>query len=458
MVTHRVSQRLLSAALMLGMTGVVPAAGAVPLPPSPWDVHSTAYLGVMVESVSLEKAAALHLKDGNGAAITGVDQDGPACRAGLKSGDIVTAFNGKPVSGPDQFADVIHSSAAGAIVSMTVIRDGQSKEVKVTLGDWKQMAHMPKPPVPPMGSMGFVPPAPPVPPRMYPDVDVPGYTVISSRNGIVVEPLSPQLSEFFGVAQNKGVLVRSVEKGSPGASAGLKAGDVIVRVNNETVHDISDWRRALKSGSGKVTLGIVRDKREQNVEMNLPANSSKLQDEAWDGFDLDMQAMAEEMQELGPAFAENVLDTTTLAQLDQDQIDEINRQAQLAAKNALPDMKKQAEEIRKQTDAAMKAATPEIKKQAEALRKQAAEMRKQTEQVRKEVEKMAPQMERDAVQMADSMKPTAKELADMAREISKSMKEMQPEFQKQMEQFKKDMEQEKRDWQDIFKGTNPQHL
>ena len=46
--------------------------------------------------------------------------------------------------------------------------------------------------------------------------------------------------------QNKGVLVRSVEKGSPGAAAGIKAGDVIVRVNNETVHDMADWRRALK--------------------------------------------------------------------------------------------------------------------------------------------------------------------------------------------------------------------
>jgi hypothetical protein len=415
----------------------VPLAGAVP---SPGDPHATAYLGVMVDNVSPMTASSLHLKEGSAAIITGVDQDGPACHAGLKGGDIVTTFDGKPVTGPEQFASAIHSTAPGTTVAMTVIRDGQNKEVKVTLGDWKQMAAMPRPPLSPVGSMGFAAPAPPPPPppaRMYPDVEVPNFTSLSVRNGIAVEPLSPQLCDFFGVPQNKGVLVRSVDKGSPGAAAGLRAGDVIVRINSETVHDISDWRRAMKTHSGKVSLAIVRDKREQTVEINLPANSSKLQSEEWDSFGQDF---------------------TTLALLDQSEIEEINQQAEAAAKNAVPDVKKQVEHARKQADAAMKAATPEMKKHAEELAKQAAQLQKQSEQVRKEVEKMAPQMERDAIQMADAMKPTAKELAAMARDMSKQMKDMGPEFQKQMEQFKKDMEQEKREWQDIFKGTDPKHL
>src|SRR5215471_6728801 len=71
--------------------------------------HTSAYLGVMVDKVSPETASALHLSGGT--TITTVDQDGPACRAGMKDGDVVSAFNGKPVGGPDQFASMIHSTA-----------------------------------------------------------------------------------------------------------------------------------------------------------------------------------------------------------------------------------------------------------------------------------------------------------------------------------------------------------
>src|ERR1017187_646817 len=126
MVIHKVAKLILFVTVMAAMMGVVPLASAVP---SPGDPHSSAYLGVMVENVSPTTAASLHLKDGSGAAITGVDQDGPACHAGLKSGDIVTVFNSKPVTGPEQFANAIHSTAPGTPVAMTVIRDGQSKEV-----------------------------------------------------------------------------------------------------------------------------------------------------------------------------------------------------------------------------------------------------------------------------------------------------------------------------------------
>jgi serine protease Do len=434
MGTDTVSRLLIYPVLVLGLS-VAPMAGASPAP-MPGDSPSSAYLGVMVDNVSPEKAAALHLKTG-GAAIAGVDQDGPGYRAGLKTGDIVTSFNGKAVDGPDQLASLIRSSTPGATAIMSILRDGQSKEVKVTLGDWKQMAGMPRPPTPPAGSMGFVPPAPPMPPRMYPDFEVPSFTQLSARHGVIVEPLSPQLCEFFGVPQNKGVLVRSVEKGSLGAAAGLKAGDVIVRVNNETIHDLADWRRALRTRSGKVTLAVIRDKKEQTVEMNLPANSSELKNENWDAFDQDLQASAEEKEDVDPEFGINTQEIKTLAQLNPEQLDEIERQAEAATEAAGPAMKKQAEEM---------------KKQAEEMRKQVKELHKQAEQMRKDVEKMTPEMARAAREMADTMKPTAKELSDMARDMAQQWKDMQPEFQQQMQQLKKELEQQKREWQEIFKG------
>jgi len=429
MAIHSVSKLLARAALVLVTANVVTSASAAPV--FNGEPHSSAYLGIMVDAVSQEKAASLHLKDGTGAAIAGVVQDGPAFRAGLKQGDIIVVFNGKPVEGPEQLAGLIHSSAPGTSATMSIFRNGQKQEVKVTLGDWKQMTSMPKPPIAPPGSMPFVSPMPPTPSRTYPDIDMPSFTQLSTRHGLVVEPLSPQLCDFFGVPQNKGVLVRSVERGSPGAAAGLKAGDVIVRVNSETVHDMADWRRALKTHDSKVTLVIVRDRKEQTIEMNLPANSSELKTGDWDVFDQDMET-AQELQKLGPEFAKNAQQMGALALPDPQQVDEIDRQAESACKSA----------------------SAEVRKQAEELRKQSVEMRKDAEKMRHEAEQMAPELAKSAKQMSDAMKPMATELAGMAREMAETVKEMEPQLKLDMEQLKKDLEQEKRQWQDIFKGTD----
>jgi serine protease Do len=360
--------------------------------------HSSAYLGVMVDKVAPETAEALHLANGTGALIAGVDQDGPACRAGLKNGDVVVAYNGKTVDGPEQFAGMIHSSTPGKTAAITVFRDGRKQEVKVTLGDWKQMAAMPRPPVAPSGSMAMMGPMPPV--RVYPDIDIPRGATIAARQGIVVEPLTPQLAGYFGVPENRGVLVRSVDKGSPGATAGLRAGDVIVKVSNETIHDMADFRRALKGQNGKLTVGIVRDKKAQTLEMVLPANTSELKGEDWDGFNLDMQAMSDEMQKLGPEIAKN---------------------AQTMAMAIKPD-RQEMEKMRQQIQESMKTLTPELQKQMEAMR---------------------PEVEKNAKQLAESMKPTQKQMEEMRREIEKSMKVMGPELQLNMEQLKKELEQQK---------------
>src|SRR5215469_7315176 len=406
MAIHRTSKVVICAALALGLAGMVPASLAAK------GTSGGAYLGVMVDTVSPEKAASLHLKNG-GAVIANVDQDGPACHAGLQTGDIVVAFNGTLVSSSDQFASLIHASSPGSTVTMTVIRNGQSKDMKVTLGDWKQMAGIPpKPPLSPAGAMPFIPPTPPLPPRVYPEIDIPGGATISARQGIVVEPLSPQLCDFFGVPQNRGVLVRAVDKGSPGAMAGLKAGDVIVKVNNETIHDVADWRRALKGQNGKVALGIVRDKKEQVLTINLPANTAEWKSSEWEGLRID------------PA---------TLAMLNSD---EFRRQAESAAQTVTPKIQEQIDEW---------------SKQSKDWSQQSAEMREQMEQMRKDIGKMTPEMAKAASEWAKDMKPSAKEIEDMTRDIQKQWKEQQPEFQKQMEQLQNEIDQEMREWQKAFK-------
>jgi len=82
--------------------------------------------------------------------------------------------------------------------------------------------------------------------------------------------LTPQLGDFFGARNGEGVLVRSIEKGSAAEAAGLKAGDVIVRVENERITDRGDWKTALRNHRrGKVSVGIIRDKKEQTISITI---------------------------------------------------------------------------------------------------------------------------------------------------------------------------------------------
>jgi hypothetical protein len=99
----------------------------------------------------------------------------------------------------------------------------------------------------------------------------------SSVLGVQTESLTRQLGEYFGVRDGEGVLVRSVEKGSAAEKAGLKAGDVIVKADNEKLTDRSDLSHILRNHrtGGKMTLVVMRDKHEQTLTVTLPDRGSR---------------------------------------------------------------------------------------------------------------------------------------------------------------------------------------
>ena len=226
----------------------------------------SSYLGVDIADVTTERLSALKLKEEHGAEITMVDQDAPAGKAGLHDHDVIVSLNGSAVESAAQLRRMIKETPAGRIVSLGISRDGQPLTIRVQLADRrKSMAWEP-------GEHSFKVEIPPLPPM--PDIDVPISVVIahsSLRSGLMVENITQQLGEFFGVKDGKGVLVRSVEKGSRGEKAGFHAGDVVVKVNNQPVHDTSDFTHAVRSTSGTTAaVTVVRDKREQNLTLTLP--------------------------------------------------------------------------------------------------------------------------------------------------------------------------------------------
>jgi sulfur carrier protein ThiS len=251
----------------------------------------TSYLGVDIADVSTERLGALKLKEEHGAEVTMVDQDAPAGKAGLQEHDVILSVNGAAIESAAQLRRMIKETPPGRTVTLGISRDGQPLSIKVQLADRHKSMAWP-------GSKFEMPQIPEMP--SMPDFDVPVSVVIvhsSLRSGLMVENLTPQLGDFFGVKDGKGVLVRTVEKGSRGEKAGFRAGDVVVKVNNQPVHDTSDFTHALRSSSNTAaTVTVMREKREQTLTLTLPEkkDSGTLIEDSFDLDDEDFTAETEQ--------------------------------------------------------------------------------------------------------------------------------------------------------------------
>jgi serine protease Do len=301
----------------------------------------SSYLGVDIADVTGERLSELKLKEEHGAEITMVDSDAPAGKAGLKEHDVILSLNGTAVDSAAQLRRMIKETPSGRVVSLGISRDGQPMTIKVQLADrkksvsWAPEAHEYKFEMPQIPAM--------------PDIDIPISVVIahsSLRSGLMVENITPQLGEFFGIKSGNGVLVRSVEKGSRGEKAGFHAGDVIVKVSDQLVHDSSDFIHALreaKGGSAAVT--VIRDKKEQTLTITLPSrkDSGRLLENA---LDVDLTAQlrsAENATRIAPEALEKSLENAARAQ-------DAAKEAEDAAKESEDACREQMEGAQKDKD------------------------------------------------------------------------------------------------------------
>jgi predicted metalloprotease with PDZ domain len=270
----------------------------------------SSYLGVDIADVSPERLGELKLKEEHGAEVTMVDQDAPAGKAGLHEHDVIVSLNGTAVESAAQLRRMIKETPAGRVVTLGISREGQPLTIKVQLADRrKSMAWEPK--------INIEIPKMPQMPTM-PDFDMPVSVVVvhqSARSGLMVENITPQLGEFFGIKGGNGVLVRSVEKGSRGEKAGFRAGDVVVKVNNQPVHDTSDFTHALRSSAGSTAaVTVMREKREQNLTLTLPEkkDSGRLLEDSFDIPALTAETQqainraGDEIARMGPAIMEKI--------------------------------------------------------------------------------------------------------------------------------------------------------
>ena len=187
------------------------------------------YLGVGITQVTEEAAERLGVPPRQGALVARVEPDGPASRAGLKEDDVITAFNGQPVSNEDELIREVGATPVGSKCTITVVRDRKVRSIEVALAK-RPPGQLPetRPSQPPASTL------PAEPDRRH------------AWRGITVQPLTRDLAERLGLAAAEGVLVATCQKDSPAYKAGIRPGFVIDHIGGQAVTSVADFQRVTR--------------------------------------------------------------------------------------------------------------------------------------------------------------------------------------------------------------------
>ena len=169
------------------------------------------WLGVQIQPVTADIAESLGLEMTKGAIVSKPQSESPAEKAGIKSGDVISAVNGKAIKGPRQLAREIGNISPGSSATLDVWRNGEKQQVEVELGTLEA----------------------------------------NPRTASAKSPVQQQLMRLGMKVETAedgdGVIVRDVTPGSRAAEKGIRPGDVITSVNNEEITNVKQLRQALKS-------------------------------------------------------------------------------------------------------------------------------------------------------------------------------------------------------------------
>jgi hypothetical protein len=197
-----------------------------------------------------------------------VIEDSPAEAAGMQDKDVIIAFNGVKIGEANDFYTEMGSLRPGDTVSFTALRDGDEVEMQVTLAEREDQRF----------KFDFA----------FPDIKAfaPQFsTEMRERGylGIGTQQMTGDLREYFGAPESEGILINKIVEDSPAEQGGLRAGDVIVEADGETVEDTSDLIQVLqeKSEGDPIQLTIYRDGRSQSLEVICGVTQHRFMD--WSG-------------------------------------------------------------------------------------------------------------------------------------------------------------------------------
>jgi len=188
------------------------------------------WLGVEIQEVTPALAKSFGLSTPNGALVAGVESDGPAAKAGIERGDIITKFNGETVHDEHELPEMVAATPIGKQVPVEVIRNGKHVTLHANIAVLKeqQLASAENP------------------------------AEAGASWGLQVRDLTPELAQQLGLRSSKGVVITGVKQDSPAADANLQQGDQILEINHKKIGSADEFatiaRQAQKSKSQALLL------------------------------------------------------------------------------------------------------------------------------------------------------------------------------------------------------------
>jgi Do/DeqQ family serine protease len=190
------------------------------------------YMGVSIQEVNPDLAKAFGLPHGGGALVGDLSPSSPAAKAGIQRGDVVLELNGTPVTSPDDLSVRISQLQPGTVADLEISRNGQTMDVKVTLGEYPEEEAN-------KSQQG----------REIPEAVL---------KGMQLQDLTPQIAQELKVpASTIGVVVAQADPSSEAAAAGIERGDIIQEVNHKPVHNLSEYRQEIAASGNQPVLLLI---------------------------------------------------------------------------------------------------------------------------------------------------------------------------------------------------------
>jgi Do/DeqQ family serine protease len=192
-------------------------------------------LGVTIQPVDADLAASLNLPAARGAIVTNVTAGGPADKAGIKRGDVITAVNNTPVNDPNSLRNTVASLGPGTNASVTVQRNGQDQTVSVALAELPDRS-----PESEQTSSNSGAPA-------------------NDKYGLTLQAFTAEMASRYGLdPDDQGLLVSQIDPNGSAASAGIRQGDLIQEVNRRPVRSVADFTAAVQQSGARPALLLVK--------------------------------------------------------------------------------------------------------------------------------------------------------------------------------------------------------